>query len=227
MNVEVTDIIAQVKTAIDEIAANDAEWVAVQDNSEMDTIIAQKIPEAVDFVHRTAKYELLAGDVVKTAKGTADSTRPVIIISGGILRFISALCDSWPWEVTKVYTKDEDEYASSLDKWCGASVDRPAVLMQSPTKFMFVEAYAGDDISMDYIEKAAKKTPGDETDGDTSGTVAGASETVTGDYYEIDGFMVTAVIYYIAGLVCMTYNEERADTMFGQAMAWMGVEVKK
>lgn len=218
MNIDVTDIIAQVKTVIDEIAANDAEWVETQDNTEMESIIVQKIPEAVDFVHRTAKYELLAGDVIRTAEGTADSTRPTLTVTGGILRFISALCDSWPWEVTKLYTKDEDEYAASLDEYCGASVDRPAVLMKSPTKFMFVEAYEGDDISMEYIAKAEKKTP-DVTDGEASGTV------VTGDYYEIDGFMVTAVIYYIAGLVCMTYNEERADTMFGQAMAWMGVEV--
>ena len=87
MNVGVTNIIERVKTTIDEIAANDAEWVETQDNTEMESIIVQKIPEAVDFVHRTAKYELLAGDVIRTAEGTADSTRPTLTVTGGILRF--------------------------------------------------------------------------------------------------------------------------------------------
>ena len=217
MDVEVTDIIERVKTTIDEIAANDAEWVELQDNSEMDAIIEQKIPEAIDFVHRTAKYELLAGDVIQTKEGTADSTRPTITITDTLLRFISGLAGSWSWPVTALLTKDEDEYAVALDDYCGASVDRPAVLMQSAKKFMFVEAAEGDDISMEYIAKAALKEADDE---DPRGTV-------DDDYYEIDANMVTAVIYYIAGLVCMTYNEERADTMFGQAMAWMGVEVKQ
>lgn len=216
MNVGVTNIIERVKTTIDEIAANDAEWVSIQDNSEMDTIIEDKIPEAIDFVHRVAKYELLAGDEILTAEGTADSTRPVLTVTGGILRFLNAASDSWPWPVTTLLTKDEDEYAAALDEYCGASVDRPAVLMESAERFMFLEVKAGDEYSMDYIAKAKKKTA-------TAGQ--DTEETVTVEYYEIDENMVTAVIYQIAGLVCMTYNEERADTMFGQALAWMGVEV--
>lgn len=59
MKKAVSAIIKDVRTAIDEIALNDADFAGDEDNQELDSIICSKIKEAVDFVHGNAAYSII------------------------------------------------------------------------------------------------------------------------------------------------------------------------
>ncbi len=57
-----TTIYDDVRTAIDEIALNDATFISDQDNDEMQTIIRQKVLQAADHVHLNADLSRFYGD---------------------------------------------------------------------------------------------------------------------------------------------------------------------
>ena len=218
MEVTIKLIREAVKVAIDEIAANDAEFASGQDNAEADTIIDSKIEEAIDYVHRLANIGLMQGDVfltVPTGQPNA-GVASVTIATDRIARFVKAEAVGWKYPVTIAYEATDDEYAIATDPYVGGSVNHPMVTMsQSAGSIVFTiyktSSTASGSGTITYIPLAERI----ESEADNA--------QPEDDSYYIDANMYQAVIYRIAGLVEMTYGEERAKVLLEMANTLIGV----
>lgn len=204
--------------AIDEIAVNDAEFASGQDNVEADTIIDSKIEEAIDYVHRYANIGLMQGDVFITAPCSSiqAGVASVTIATDRIARFIKAQAVGWRYPVTEAYEATDDEYAIATDPYVGGSVNHPMVTMDQASGSIKFQLYktsttTASECTVTYIPLTERQysesqdaEPGD-------------------DEYAIDANLYQAVIYRIAGLVEMTYGEERAKVLLGMANTLIGV----
>lgn len=239
MTYTLTEIYTAVRTAIDEIALNDASFLSGQDNTEMETIIRQKACEAADCVHMTADLSRFYGDVLTTLT-CPDSNRPGctsagsdlvahITLNGGIdsqyeknmLRFAHAMvytsqgADRWSYPVTDLTYDHADEYAEIRDPYAGATVDRPAVALRHVRK-----------TNSDSTELELWKL-GSSSDIAAVRLIERAKITGSGgtEAIGIDKNLYDAFILQLAALTLATYNEEgRADTLFQLSNREMGIE---
>lgn len=230
---KVRDIITAVKTNMDEIGENDAEFMSGQDNKEMETIIESKIMEAYLFVLRNAREDLIGNDLKSILrKSNVALTVPaegeyvdLPLDEVPYLRIILVRLQGWVkavrWE--DFIEEGTDDEARVMDEVSGASWERPAViLMQSFRGLRLVGAQpklaenggmSKLDYNMMYIPEPLVKT---------DGTVGDDTEINLGDKLNM------ALINYITGLVWVTYNDNaRAENMFELAMTEMGVENKQ
>lgn len=221
MEVLVSDIKTKVRTVIDEIAPNDAQFLGTQDEAELDTIINNRLCEAVDFVHGGADRDLLAGDAYKVVSVGSGVSVDVT----DMLRFISGKKTGWSRSVTELTIDGSEEYAIALDEYVGASTDRPAALITldessgaAHRKLQLMPT--GQTGKIFYIEKCEIKQ-GEEPVEENS-----EEEPETYDYVNIDKLMVDAVVNYLAGLVLMTLNDDRGENLIKLATNMIGVEEK-
>lgn len=213
MNKTIIDIQTDVKTAIDEIAPNDAEWVGEQDNTEANTIIDSKIEEAIDYVHLYANIGLMRGDVFVTVScsETDNGVASVILSSRHLLRFVRAFAPDWRYPVTEAYEPTDAEYAMAKDAYVGGSANRPMVTR--------AQVFDGEPPSAGDLFKLYKT---EDTAANCKLTYIPVSQ-LTGNGYAIDTNLYQAVIYRIAGLVMMTYGEERAKVLMDMSNTLMGI----
>lgn len=222
MNKNVEDILRDVRTAIDEIALNDSDFFGGSDNLEFDEIVRQKLAEAVDFVHGNATANLVDfGDTsVKSKELTKDASVDVDSISTGFeyrikkpdnfLRFIQGIMDCWSEYVTETIDAGDPDYRKVQDEYSGASVLRPAILWDG-RQFRFIKGTSDTHkATVLYFERCSYDP----------------NSTTPAESIEINKALYTALVYYLSGLVLMTYGEQRADDMFNMAMTHMGVAAK-
>jgi hypothetical protein len=243
MKIGISDIIRGVRLAIDEVLPNESEFASDKDNGVMDALIVSKIEEAIDFVHGNAELRLMRMDCMKEVTDLSFDNHNVAIKSiaveipldewemGSFLRLVKADCESWAYPVTEVLTPDDERYAIVKNKYVGANYQNPAVLYtyrrkRTGTKIVDengdiqqrrAEGFGGsilelrclqnktDEFTVDFLVRAQKDTEGEE------------------DSYDIDGNMVQAVYYYVAGLVMTTYNKSESDNLFNQSLVQMGI----
>lgn len=212
--IRVSDIIGKVKICIDEIALNDAEFTGEQDNSEMESIIREKIAEAIRYVIRNAEMEYLEPDTVLTEADGAGMTvddRLVghLSLPDNFLRVCYARFGSWPVYVTDVILWGEKEYAMLQDSYTTGTWERPKIaLVDTPANVL--ELYSAR--TADETWKVGLITEPEIEGDDEDGTV------------NLPGRLIPALVYYLAGLTLLTYNEQRADDMFNQALVHMGAD---
>ena len=207
------NIITDVKTAIDEIALNDADFLSGQDNAEANTIIASKIAEAIDYVHRYANIGLMRGDVFVTAPCTSisEGVASVTLSSNHLLRFVRAYAPDWRYPVTEAYEPTDTEYAMVSDPYVGGNADHPMVTREQTS--------TGEPPSTGDLFNLYK----------TGGAASACNLTyipvsvLSGGGYSIDSNMYQAVVYRIAGLVLTTYREEHAKVLIDMCHVLMGI----
>lgn len=213
MRLTVKELIRKVRICIDEIALNDAEFTGTQDNTEMDTIIREKILEALRYIHEKASPEYLEPDIVLTsgtAEGMTVDSRLVghLALPDDLLRVVYARFQSWPLHVTDYILWGDPEYAMLHDPYATGTWERPKVaLLRTPTwKLELYSAYNADDgweVGLLTLPKI------DDDDGEET---VGVSER-----------LLPSLIYYLSGLTLLTYGEQRADDMFNLALSLMGI----
>lgn len=219
MEVSVEKVIGDVKICIDEIGLNDAEIIGDQDNEEMATIIRSKLSEALRFVNGNADWSMLDPDLVLTGESAGvessigDDLVGRVTLPASYLRLCFARFVSWPLFVpdTDVINWDDKEYATLSDPYATGTWERPKVAFTNAGKRV-LELYKAKSHD-DSFQVALMLEPEIHTDPKTK------EETVS-----VSSRLYSAIIYYIAGLVLMTYGEQRADDMFNQALAAMGIK---
>lgn len=223
MNKAVSVIIKDVRTAIDEIALNDADFAGGEDNKELDSIICSKIKEAVDFVHGNAAYSIINisdnsstdGSVkCKEAKSTerADSVY-VIQRPTDFHRFLFGMMDCWGELVLETIDVGTEDYVLAHDPVVGATPYRPAVAY-GELQFEFIRGASKDanTASLYYLPICDYDHIADNS----------TTKEIT-----INKSLYTALIYQLAGLTLLTLGEQRADDMFNLAMTHMGINGRK
>lgn len=233
-----TTIYDDVRTAIDEIALNDATFIGNQDNSEMETIILQKVLQAADHVHLNADLSRFYGDefVMLSCPATpasdyayVDSSLVGHIILNSIsnnqgvphhnlLRLVHAMvytpqgAERWSYPVNAVIQDHENEYAELRDPYFGASTERPAVALH---RSFSVPLLSYDELELHKFGSAT----------DTAIVRIIEHAQVTDQTIAVDKNLYHAFILQLAALLLTTYNEtDRANALFALATREMGIE---
>lgn len=215
MSYQVSDIVSDVQKTIDEIALNDAEFVGGNDNAEMVEIIKSKIVDAATYIVEHAESAYIEPDETITTGGNMVSVKDAsdvvicnivqIALSKRLLRMQKAKCGSWPYYVTEAIRWDDKEYSKLRDKYTTGTHQRP--------KVGFVRGASGDVLEL-YCPKDYN---------DTYEVSVSYYPSMTDDQINVPSGLRSALVYYTAGLTLLTYGDQRADDMFNQAMAMMGV----
>lgn len=229
----VDDIIKDVRICIDEIALNDSEFVGLQDNSEMETIIRSKIIDALRYVHGNADWSFLEPDTVFTYKTPEEPSEtpeqpeetpeePIsasieenigkVVLPANFMRLCYAQFASWPLFLTEPIYWNDKEYATLSNAYSTGSWERPKIAMTIHNG-KTLELYKAKDEN-DIIQVGILTEP--------AITIKDGKDSVF-----VSEKLERALIYYIAGLTLLTYNEQRADNFFNQAMVMMGVNTTK
>lgn len=230
----IENIIKDVETCIDEIGMNDAEMEGWQDDMEREIIIRSKIKDALRFINANADWSLLEPDVTATADTLweapgyptmmtdkrlgEDWKVGMAVLPENFLRLVYVQMDSWvrPLGQQDIIFWNDKEYAILKDIYCTGTSERPKVALvykavsqgqpdtDGNAKVMKVlELYSAEDAEEKYM--IGIMTEPEDVDGETSEVSVG--EKVYG-----------AFIYYIAGLVFVTYGDQaRSKMMFDQA----------
>lgn len=203
-NKNVSIIVGDVQTCIDEIAANDAEWMLGQDAEEMDDIIKSKIYDAMRFVFLNADIGLLD---LTWEEGDATATDNIVkvALSDDVLRICYAKLDGWVRSLSEPIIYTDKEYATLSNPITTGYPDNPKMAVNVGKEGRQLELY-GASGSVHY----------------TLGYMPEPKEV--GGAYEIPEKVYRGVVYYTAGLTLLTYKDAHADALMNQAIVMIGAK---
>ena len=208
----VSQIVEDVRLAIDEIGLNDGEFLSDSEDAQLDDLIKGRLCEAVDWVHSSAALELMSGDIFTHA--TVSSGAPVTATD--MIRFVQGKGYGWKNAVRELTEEGTAEYDIAVDKYVGASVDRPAVVLEYVSggkQLSLLPVDATHDGSVVYVKRAA--TESQQTGQDTVEVI------------KVDANMYAAIVNYLGGLVLMELNDNRGENMVQLAKGMVGLETNK
>ena len=136
--VEITDLIAAVRAALDELQLNPSLMAGVQDadSEDLDTIIRKKVVEAVAQVHYQADRTRVTPDatVVQSPSATAEGSVLVVDVPGTMHRFLSLKVTDSPYTIISLYEEGTPEALWQNDQYACGTWERPqAVLHRGST----------------------------------------------------------------------------------------------
>ena len=204
-----TEIIADVRKAIDEMGVNESEFFSGSDETALQELITSKIVEAVDWVHSSAALEVMSGDAFTHANVPSTGIKSVDV--SDMIRFIYGKGYGWRNAVRELTEEGTMEYAIANDEYVGASFDRPAVLLE-------------------YVNggRTLSLLPEGESHGEYSGEVVYMKKTsIALSIVVIDSNLYSAMIEYLGGLVLMVLNDNRGENMVQIAKSMIGLDVNK
>ena len=218
----VTTIVSDVRVCLDEIGLNDASLISGSDNAEMNKIIESKIEDAIAYVYRNADETLVllsdidieeyySGGYGETSSpytfGLPDDTlRVLYVVLLGNSSNTTILEKVIGVPIHHIIYSNEKEYATLFNPITTGHVDNPKVgvdLAQRTFSLYGPTLGSGMRVELGYLGMPAKSN----------------------NAYYISERLYRAVVYYIAGLVAMTYKDAHADSLFNMAISSMGVKI--
>lgn len=208
MNYSVQDIIKDVRKALDENEINTSIISDVYSLS-LDAIIEQKIPDAVRSVTESAPSRLLDGGVdfasaINWESGTIGKGMGYTLLPDDFMRLVIFQMSDWRRPVLVPIEDSDPAYFLQKSKFPGirGGIDKPicAITTYSTGKVMeFYSCVGGNTTTV----KTAKYLPYPLT---KNGGI------------DICKHLYTPVLYYISGLVCLTYKDkEHGGVLFSIA----------
>ena len=222
MSKNVTTIVSDVRVCLDEIGLNDASLIRGSDDAEMDKIIESKIEDAISYVYRNADETLaLLGDVDReeyNSGGYGETSSPytfglpadtlrvlyVVMLENSSTTTIKEKVVGVP--IHHIIYSNEKEYATLFNPITTGHADNPKVgvdLAQLTFSLYGPTLGSGKRVELGYLGMPTKSNSA----------------------YNISESLYRAVVYYIAGLVAMTYKDAHADSLFNMAISSMGVKI--
>lgn len=209
---QVQEIVARVRSAIDELMANDSEFLdQSSDEQNLTAVIIDKIPYALTFVIENAPDDKLDGDVL--ASLTEAELSGVSIAAGqpvkvklptDVIRVVSARLSSWPQSPVPV-NESSQEYLMQQDEYARGSFDRPVSAVAYHGQDRYLELYSAK-ANDDRIETSVVRKP------DLSDSQADVGVPVR---------LEAAFIYQVAGLAMTAFREEVSASLFAIARQYL------
>lgn len=205
MEYSVQDIIKEVRKALDENEVNES-LLDDSDTLSLNAIIEQKIPDAVRGVTESAPSRLLDGgvafaDTLNWESGVLGKGMGYTVLPDDFMRLVIFQMNDWRRPVVQPIEDTDPMYFLQKSKFSGirGGIDKPVCAITTyPTgKVMeFYSCVAGESAAV----KVAKYLP---------------YPSVKNGNVDICKHLFTPVIYYAAGLVCMTYKDgQQAEALF-------------
>lgn len=208
----VEEFVPVVREFLDEVNANDSEFLKGDDSSSLDAIIKSKIIDAANYVNLNADFSLMRPER-REYYGSPDSNGVIIHkMDGGVLRLISAYVEGWSRAVTKFVPSTIGEYAALKNPVTTGYPDNPKAGIE-------YHQIAGDRLPVKYLELYSSK-PGVGTNYFLEYVSAqdGSSKNAYGQTLcDVPDTLVRAVACYAAGLTLITLKDEHAETFINMA----------
>lgn len=222
MSLTVNTIVERVRAVIDELMANDSDFLNQStDEANLTNIIKDKISYALLWVLENAPVEKLdQGSITGTGAyvtGTFSIDGTTLMgqckLPADVLRVVSARLSSWKYSPVPV-TEHSVDYLMQSDAYAKGSWDRPVVVLVHRTGTgggeRWLEFYSANETT-DTLHLLVYKKP-------TVDISSGTSDIA------VPSVLEGAFIYEIAGLTLTTMKDERAASMFTIAKEYLGTD---
>lgn len=206
----VATITNDVRVCIDEIGVNESEFLLGSDSSDMDAIIASKIPEAIRFVYMNADIALLeptvhAALVSKDFYGKMYRFR----LERDFLRFCYVTMAGWSNPVVAPILFGDKEYAALKNPITTGYPDNPKAALVLGRGEKYLELYTcptSGDLSMELGYMPMPNEEYEERE-DFEHLIS---------VYRIPEKVYKAIVYYVAGLTLLTFKDTHANSLINQ-----------
>lgn len=215
----VSEIIYKVKAAIDELSTLDYPKLAESVNLEnIDLIIVDKIPYALEWIIQNAPATLLTGDLTESFNNSGLVTKVSgdyvfdIELPSTTLRVVSARLSSWMF-TPEMSDEHSDVAAMQMYPTSRGTWDNPACVIYNENGKQILRMFSGktrDDVY--YITLALKP--------DVSFTDTWDGEAVV----PIPERLTASFIYYIAGLTTLAMKEDVSKSLLELAVSSMATK---
>ena len=215
----VSEIIYKVKAAIDELSTLDYPKLAESVNLEnIDLIIVDKIPYALEWIIQNAPATLLTGDLTESFNNSGLVTKVSddyvfeIELPSTTLRVMSARLSSWMF-TPEMSDEHSDVAAMQMYPTSRGTWDNPACVIYNENGKQILRMFSGktrDDVY--YITLALKP--------DVSFTDTWDGEAIV----PIPERLTASFIYYIAGLTTLAMKEDVSKSLLELAVSSMATK---
>ena len=215
----VSEIIYKVKAAIDELSTLDYPKLAESVNLEnIDLIIVDKIPYALEWIIQNAPATLLTGDLTESFNNSGLVTNVSgdyvfeIELPSTTLRVVSARLSSWMF-TPEMSDEHSDVAAMQMYPTSRGTWDNPACVIYNENGKQILRMFSGktrDDVY--YITLALKP--------DVSFTDTWDGEAIV----PIPERLTASFIYYIAGLTTLAMKEDVSKSLLELAVSSMATK---
>jgi hypothetical protein len=204
-----SDIIDKVRLKLDEIGVNESEMMeALEDNSNLDSVIESYIKQAYEYVMTNASLSLLDGNDGSTISlAVSDDLVATVALPDDFMRLINIRLSSWKSSLSNLITEDAPEYRAQSNKWLCGNPECPVVAMvhtKDGRKFELYKASSKDDklSAFSYIPSLGESS----------------------DSVSIPNELAEAFICYIAALTLTTFKDEQANGFISITNSILGIQ---
>lgn len=213
---QVKTIVERVRAAIDEVMANDSQFLSQStDEANLTRIIKSNIGYALQYVIENAPLDKLDGsDLTQHSTVSIDGLVGTVEIPDDTLRIVEARLSSWAYNPTPAPDTSQVALMQS-DTYAKGSWDRPVSILTyngSKRVLKMYSAKTADDSLVFWYIKRPGNTAADTAD-DTDIAVA-------------DG-LVAALVYQTAALTMTAFREEIAASLYAIAARYLSIEPTK
>lgn len=220
---KVGEIVTRVKAAIDELAVlSDSELGGDENASNMEKIIIDKIPYALNWAYLNAQQNMVDSDMISSyTGGQSEGDKQLkmtfgvdnvvtVVLPDNFLRLISAKLSSWFYCPTPVSEFSETALMQQGRTTKGCP-DAPVSVLSTKDGRSVLLMYTADSED-DALEINLINSPGDVTKSATNDTDIAISDKLSKSF-----------IYYIAYLTLLAYRDSSADKFLAVAMDEIGL----
>ena len=215
----VSEIIYKVKAAIDELSTLDYPKLAESVNLEnIDLIIVDKIPYALEWIIQNAPATLLTGDLTESFNNSGLVTKVSgdyvfeIELPSTTLRVVSARLSSWMF-TPEMSDEHSDVAAMQMYPTSRGTWDNPACVIYNENGKQILRMFSGKTIDDVYYITLALKPDVSFTDTWDGEAIVPIPERLTASF-----------IYYIAGLTTLAMKEDVSKSLLELAVSSMATK---
>ena len=212
--VKITNIITDVKLALDENESASNVLLADTDQLQMDALIRSKIIDAVRYIHQAAPISMVDGQTAVGKPGysaawATESGISTITLPTDFLRLVIFKMTNWTRPITNPILDTDPEYAMQRSKYKGikGGKEKPvAAITTNGSGSKVLEGFTSETADVEKIVYIPIPS--------ISGTSPNETVNICAQLYQ-------PVIYHCAGLVAMTYKDELAKDLFEIAKSYI------
>ena len=215
----VSEIIYKVKAAIDELSTLDYPKLAESVNLEnIDLIIVDKIPYALEWIIQNAPATLLTGDLTESFNNSGLVTKVSgdyvfdIELPSTTLRVVSARLSTWMFS-PEMSDEHSDVAAMQMYPTSRGTWDNPACVIYNENGKQILRMFSGKTEEDNYYITLALKPDVSFTDTWDGETEVAIPERLTASF-----------IYYIAGLTTLAMKEDVSKSLLELAVSSMATK---